>query len=110
MPGKSGWKDDTQNNGNRCLRFRLHLFCCAYGSLLDRCIANPRPVQTFFDSAPFHDKSHYQIVRLITNGERPDRLESPRMEDDTWHLIQKCWEPIPSKRSTIKDIATALAS
>ncbi|KAF8330498.1 kinase-like domain-containing protein [Amanita rubescens] len=65
--------------------------------------------QTFFGSVPFHDKTDIQILRLVTNGKRPDRLESPRMEDDTWHLIQRCWESIPSKRSTIKDIAAALA-
>ncbi|KAF8344811.1 kinase-like domain-containing protein [Amanita rubescens] len=65
---------------------------------------------TFFDSIPFHGKTEIQIVRLVTNGKRPDRLESPSMEDDIWHLIQRCWESIPSKRSTIKDITTALAS
>lgn len=75
----------------------------------DRCI-DPGPVQTFFDSVPFHGKTDIQIVRLVTNGKRPDRLESPRMEDDTWDLIQRCWESIPSTRWTIEDIATALAS
>jgi len=65
---------------------------------------------TFFDSTPFHDKTEHQIVRLVIQGKRPDRLESPRMEDDTWDLILRCWEPIPSKRSTIVDIATALGS
>ena len=71
------------------------------------------PVQTFFDSTPFHDKTDHQIMRLVMQGKRPDRLESPgmvRMEDDTWDLIQRCWEPIPSNRSTIEEIATALAS
>ncbi|KAF8343515.1 kinase-like domain-containing protein [Amanita rubescens] len=64
---------------------------------------------TFFGSTPFHGKNEIQIFHLVAKGKRPDRLESPRMEDDTWHLIQRCWEPIPSKRSTIKDVATALA-
>jgi hypothetical protein len=67
------------------------------------------PVQTFFDSTPFHGKNELQIFHLVTKGKRPVRLESPRMEDDTWNLIQRCWEPIPSKRLTIKDVATALA-
>ena len=67
------------------------------------------PAQIFFDSTPFRGKNEIQIFQLVIKGKRPDRLESPRMEDDTWHLIQRCWEPIPSKRWTIKDIATALS-
>ncbi|KAF8729825.1 hypothetical protein AX14_005990 [Amanita brunnescens Koide BX004] len=65
---------------------------------------------TFFDTAPFHDKHSLQIFQLVTNGKRPARLESPRMEDDTWHLIERCWKQIPSRRLMIKDIETALVS
>jgi len=64
---------------------------------------------TFFNSAPFHDKAPIQIPLLVTGGKHPDRLDSPRMEDDTWDLIQRCWKYIPSERSTMEDMATALA-
>ncbi|KAF8325694.1 kinase-like domain-containing protein [Amanita rubescens] len=61
---------------------------------------------TFFDDIPFHDKNYFQIVRLVMDGMRPDR--PPGMEDDTWNLIQCCWEPVPSKRPTIEQIVKAL--
>jgi len=64
------------------------------------------PAQTFFDNIPFHDKNYFQVVRLVMDGMRPDR--PPGMEDDTWNLIQCCWEPIPSKRPTIEQIVKAL--
>ncbi|SRR6266550_3049544 len=101
--------EKMQNNGNGHLRFWLPLLCSTYGFSLDWCIDPLGTCKIFFDSTPFHGKNEIQILHLVTKGKRPGRLASPRMEDDTWDLIQKCWEPIPSKRSTIKDIATALA-
>lgn len=49
-------------------------------------------------------------MRLVLNGKRPDRLENPKMEDNTWNIIQSCWESIPSTRPTMEQIAMRLTS
>ncbi len=64
--------------------------------------------QTFFDTVPFRGTNDFQIMRLLAKGKRPDRLESPRMADSTWDLIQRCWESIPSKRPTMEQIMEML--
>ncbi|KAF8326237.1 kinase-like domain-containing protein, partial [Amanita rubescens] len=58
----------------------------------------------FFDTVPFHGINDFQIVRLVMDGKRPDRLERPKMEENAWGLIQNCWETIPSKRPTMEEI------
>ena len=65
------------------------------------------PAQVFFDTVPFHGINDFQIVRLVMDGKRPGRLEMPKMEDNTWNLIQNCWETIPSKRQTMEEIVAA---
>ena len=64
--------------------------------------------QTFFDTVPFHGISEFQIIRLLAKGKRPHRLENPRMEDNTWNVIQRCWESIPSERPTMEQIVEKL--
>jgi len=64
--------------------------------------------QTFFDTVPFHGTNEFQIMRLLAKGKRPHRLESPKMADNTWNLVQRCWESIPSKRPTMEQIVEML--
>ena len=64
--------------------------------------------QIFFDTAPFDGNSDLQIMRLVTNGGRPDRLQSPQMENETWDLIQSCWNAKPSERPTMRQIVRTL--
>lgn len=66
--------------------------------------------QIFFDTVPFKGKHEYQIMRLIASGERPDRLQSPRMEDSTWNLIRNCWEDDPFQRPLMPQIVEKLYS
>jgi hypothetical protein len=47
-------------------------------------------------------------MQLVTSGTHPDRLESPKMDDDTWNLLQRCWEMDPSKRPTMEELRTTL--
>ena len=49
-------------------------------------------------------------MRLIKAGVRPARLESPKMEDDTWELILKCWKFKPSERPAMEQIVRAIDS
>ena len=68
----------------------------------------PCPGQIFFDTVPFQGKNNPQIMRLVSKGVRPDRLENPRMEDDTWNVIQNCWKQRPSSRPPMETIVAML--
>ena len=63
----------------------------------------------FFDTVPFCDKYDYQIMRLLTSGGRPVRLENPRMDDDSWEIIQKCWKAKPSERPAMEQLVKTMA-
>ncbi|KAF8331209.1 kinase-like domain-containing protein, partial [Amanita rubescens] len=63
----------------------------------------------FFDTVPFQGEGLLQIIGAVTSGTRPDRLESPRMEDNLWNLIQKCWTSKPLERPTMREVVKTLA-
>ena len=44
----------------------------------------------------------------MTKGVRPDRPESPIMDEQILKLVQRCWKPIPSERPRMEDIVAAL--
>ena len=48
-------------------------------------------------------------MQLVTSGQRPERLNTPSMDDDAWNLIQRCWEYNPSDRPTMEEIVQILA-
>ncbi|KAF8624017.1 hypothetical protein AX14_011839 [Amanita brunnescens Koide BX004] len=64
----------------------------------------------FFDTVPFEKAHNLLIMRLVTDGMRPDRLDSPAMEDKTWNLISSCWKPNPSKRLTMEQVVKLLSA
>ena len=66
------------------------------------------PVQIFFDTVPFHGNNDLQVMRLVTNGVCPKRLNIPIMEDYTWNIVQRCWGSNPSGRPTMEDIVKML--
>ena len=68
----------------------------------------PRPAQTFFGTIPFQEKGVLEVMRAVPNGVRPCRLENPRMEHETWNLLQRCWEQIPSDRPPMERIVAML--
>ncbi|KAF8328327.1 kinase-like domain-containing protein [Amanita rubescens] len=80
---------------NRTLKTDIYAFGCLYYAI-------------FFDTVPFQGKTDYQITRLVTAGMRPDRLENPEMEGDTWNLIQSCWKSLPLERPTMEQIVQML--
>ena len=65
--------------------------------------------QTFFNTAPFHGKNEYQIIRLVTKGIRPERLNSPAIDNGVWELIQLCWSYSASERPTMQKIIESMA-
>lgn len=50
----------------------------------------------------------FRIDQLVTTGQHPNRLEFPKMEDDTWSLIQSCWRSDASERPTMQQIVIRL--
>ena len=50
------------------------------------------------------EKNEDQIMRLVTAGVRPPRLDSPRMEEGTWDFICNCWKAKPSERPSMEQI------
>jgi hypothetical protein len=49
-------------------------------------------------------------MRAVLSGARPRRLENPRMEDDTWNLLQSCWERNPSERPPMERIVAMMTA
>jgi hypothetical protein len=47
-------------------------------------------------------------MQLLASGGRPVRLESPRIEENTWKLMEDCWKSIPSERPTMVQIAALM--
>ncbi|KAF8351810.1 kinase-like domain-containing protein [Amanita rubescens] len=61
----------------------------------------------FFGTMPFQGETLYRIIPYILNGKRPSRLDSPKMDDDTWNLVQQCWSHNPSGRPSMDEIVTS---
>ena len=66
--------------------------------------------QIYFNAVPFAESSQFQIMRHLADGERPIRLETPRMEDGEWDIIQRCWVAKPSVRLNVEDVVKTMAS
>lgn len=65
--------------------------------------------QIFFNTAPFKGKNEYQIIRSVTNGARPERLNSPAIDNGIWQLILLCWKHNASERPTMQQIFETVA-
>jgi serine/threonine protein kinase len=90
----------------------VYAFGCLYYAVRLLCPTGLRRLkleQIFFDSVPFETANNFLIMRFITDGIRPDRLESPAIDDQTWNLISNCWEANPSKRPTMEQIMNSLS-
>ncbi|KAF8351828.1 kinase-like domain-containing protein [Amanita rubescens] len=46
----------------------------------------------FFSSVPYEGELPFRIGWLVTTGERPQRLEKPKMQESLWNLINDCWK------------------
>ena len=56
---------------------------------------------------PFQEEEPHQIPFLLTSGSKPSRLYDPKMNDDTWNLVEQCWFQDPSKRPTMEQIVNS---
>lgn len=47
---------------------------------------------------------------LVSQGERPRRLDEPPLSDWAWKLIQSCWAQGASERPEMKDVAEMMTA
>ena len=50
------------------------------------------------------------IVRAVSKGERPPRLDDPPLSDNAWGLIHQCWAHDKWKRPGIRDVVETMKS
>ena len=104
-------EDHEVRGGSKTVQTDVYAFGCLYYAVRPKrsltysvSFSNDLSTQIFFDTIPFVEKNEYQIMRLVTAGVRPPRLDSPRMEDSTWELILHCWKAKPSERPGMEQI------
>ncbi|KAK2463329.1 hypothetical protein APHAL10511_004640 [Amanita phalloides] len=93
---------ECREDGDECRRKKtmatdIYAFGCLYYAI-------------YFDRVPFLHKNDFQITKLVTTGQHPDRPTEPRMENDMWNLIHDCWATNPSERPKMKDIVARMKS
>ena len=98
---------ETEDAGDGCVCIRMCLLC---GKSLDLLfgLLHGDPVQAFFGTIPFEGQASHLITYWITKGQRPSRLDSPKMDDETWNLVTNCWLHEPSERPTMNEIVARL--
>ncbi|KAF8710136.1 hypothetical protein AX14_013425 [Amanita brunnescens Koide BX004] len=95
-PELFGIEDSARKRAKTC-QTDVYAFGCLY-------------YQIYFNAVPFAELSQFQIMRHLADGERPIRLEMPRMEDGEWDIIQRCWVAKPSVRLNVEDVVKTMAS
>ena len=62
---------------------------------------------------PFHQHADFAVVVRVGKGERPGRPQGEEgvwFVDDVWSTLERCWEPSPCDRSSVKDTLQCLES
>ena len=107
--------DEDEQHNIKTMETDVYAFGCLYYAVCSMLSSDllqwhveRRPAQIFFDTVPFHGKRDLQIIRLVTMGVRPQRLENPIMEEHVWNLVQRCWKSTPFERPTMDVIMATL--
>ena len=72
--------------------------CYALGMVFYEVLAGQHPF------TPFKD---YIVMRMVTDGERPERPEGAKgvwFTDDLWQMLSLCWETNPQSRPSIEAV------
>ena len=99
---------ETEDDGDGCVCIWMCLLCGKSLDLYFFWLASWRPVQAFFGTIPFEGQAPHLITYWIAKGQRPSRLDSPKMDDETWNLVTNCWLHEPSERPTMSEIVARL--
>jgi serine/threonine protein kinase len=104
--------DEDEQHKIKTMETDVYAFGCLYYAVCRviwfNSTLNDVLAQIFFDTVPFHGKRDFQIIRLVTKGVRPERLENPIMEEHLWNLVQRCWTSTASERPTMEEIMATL--
>jgi hypothetical protein len=46
----------------------------------------------------------FQIMKLVSQGERPPRLDKPPLSDKAWKLIERCWVKEAVRRPAMEEV------
>ena len=61
--------------------------------------------QIFSGQLPFHGKKGTAaVLAVMTSDERPSRPAHPKLNDQLWETIEKCWRRDPLQRPTIQEV------
>jgi hypothetical protein len=66
--------------------------------------AECKALQVQFDTIPFQGMNEIQIVKLVSRGKRPPRIDKPPLSDKAWKLIKRCWAKEAARRPAMEDI------
>src|SRR6266576_5546025 len=66
--------------------------------------------QIHYDAVPFAGAKAIQIIKSVSRGQRPPRLQVPYLSDEAWKLMQYCWSKDKSTRPAIEDIVERVMS
>ena len=89
----------------------VYAFGCLYYAvslLTDPSASVTRLVQIFFNAIPYAAEPPFLILTLVTSATHPPRLETPKMKESLWKLINDCWKFRASERPTMNRIVDAI--
>ena len=56
----------------------------------------------------FSDNHTTFVVYTVWKGARPPRPDHPEVSDRVWEMMKQCWERVPPKRITIREVVRTL--
>ncbi|KAF9644612.1 kinase-like protein [Thelephora ganbajun] len=64
--------------------------------------------EVFTGRAVFSNSLDVVAAHAMWKGARPPRPDHPEVSDRVWEMIKQCWERVPSKRTTIREVVCTL--
>ncbi|KAF9646796.1 kinase-like protein, partial [Thelephora ganbajun] len=58
--------------------------------------------------APFTRYNNFTVMRMVIEGEHPERPEGAWFTDDLWATLEECWSPQPKDRPTTEAVLECL--
>ncbi|KAF8335270.1 kinase-like domain-containing protein [Amanita rubescens] len=92
--------DDDGKSTARTQKSDVYAFGCLYYEEN----AERKTVQIQFDTIPLQGMNEIQIVKHVSRGKRPPRLDKPPLSDRAWKLIKRCWMKEVARRPAMEDI------
>jgi len=96
-----------------CVSYEV--FCVPVGP---RSISHSIDLQIFSGLIPFHKIHDYAVILPVIRGQRPSRslscepwniaCEDLGLDDETWAVIDKCWNQGPEQRPAAKEVGAFL--